>query len=140
MAALNKDSAETLRKFEPNAVTDVTGFGLLGHLKEMCDNSKVSCEINFHNLHFLPSAKQLAFSGIIPGGTKRNLNDVKKSVSFHNKIDQTQQLLMADAQTSGGLLISIPVKSANAFVKEMNNSAMIIGYVTDKKSHLIRVI
>lgn len=140
MTELNKQSAEILKKIKPNAVTDVTGFGLLGHLKEMCENSNVSSKINFLNLEFLPTVEQLAFSGIIPGGTKRNLNDVKDFVSFNDVINQTQQLLIADAQTSGGLLISLPMKSADTFVKEMNNSAVIIGEITDQKSSIIKVI
>mgnify|MGYP001184505680 FL=1 len=139
MAELNKTAAEKLKKLKPNAVTDVTGFGLLGHLKEMCENSNVSSKINFSSLRFLPSVEELAFSGIIPGGTKRNLRDVKNFVSFDNAINQTQQLLTADAQTSGGLLISMPIKSAEIFVKNMDESAVIIGEITEQKNQLIVV-
>ena len=139
MAELNKTAAEKLKKLKPNAVTDVTGFGLLGHLKEMCENSNVSSKINFSSLRFLPSVEELAFSGIMPGGTKRNLRDVKNFVSFDNTINQTQQLLTADAQTSGGLLISMPIKSAEIFVKDMNESAVIIGEIIDQKNQLISV-
>ena len=75
----------------------------------------------------------------MPGGTKRNLRDVKNFVSFDNTINQTQQLLAADAQTSGGLLISMPIKSAEIFVKDMNESAVIIGEIIDQKNQLIKV-
>ena len=139
MASLNRESADTLRGYNANAVTDVTGFGLLGHLKEMCDNSSVSAEINFHDLEFLPSAFELAMEGIITGGTKRNLNYLREFVSFNDNLDQTQQLLTADAQTSGGLLISLPVDEARSFIKDLNDKPTIIGQITKKQPYLIRV-
>lgn len=139
MASLNSESADTLKGYNANAVTDVTGFGLLGHLKEMCDNSSVSAEINFHDLEFLPSAFELAMEGIIPGGTKRNLNYLREFVSFNDNLDQTQQLLAADAQTSGGLLISLPVDEARSFIKELNDKPTIIGQITKKQPDLIRL-
>ena len=139
MAKLNKDSANALRGYNVSAVTDVTGFGLLGHLKEMCENSDVSSEINFHDLGFLHSVNELAMSGIIPGGTKRNLNYVRECVSFDDQLDETQKLLTADAQTSGGLLISLPMDDARSFIKKMNGSPIIIGQITDRQRYLIRV-
>jgi len=139
MAKLNKDSASALKGYNVSAVTDVTGFGLLGHLKEMCENSGVSSEINFHDLEFLNSVKELAMSGIIPGGTRRNLDYVREYVSFNDQLDETQQLLAADAQTSGGLLVSLPIDDAISFIKKMNGSPIIIGKITDRQRYLIRV-
>ena len=139
MAKLNKDSASALKGYNVSAVTDVTGFGLLGHLKEMCENSGVSSEINFHDLVFLNSVKELAMSGIIPGGTKRNLDYVREYVSFNDQLGETQQLLAADAQTSGGLLISLPIDDARSFIRKMNGSPIIIGQITDRQRYLIRV-
>tara|TARA_B100000131_G_scaffold246706_1_gene239718 strand:+ start:3391 stop:4146 length:756 start_codon:yes stop_codon:yes gene_type:complete len=139
MAKLNNESVHALQGLVVNAVTDITGFGLLGHLKEMCENSDVSSEINFQNLEFLPSVNELASQGIMPGGTRRNLNYVTEFVSFNDDIHELQQLLAADAQTSGGLLISLPQKDALSFIKKMNGSPFIIGQITEKKTYTIKV-
>ena len=140
MSSLNKNSAQELRGYNVNAVTDVTGFGLLGHLKEMCENSDVSSKINFQDLLFLDGTKELAMSGVMPGGTRRNLKSVEKIVSFSEQISEVEQLLSADAQTSGGLLISMPLEDAKSYVKNGNDTTVIIGEITEKKSPLIRVI
>ena len=140
MSSLNKNSAQELRAYNVNAVTDVTGFGLLGHLKEMCENSDVSSKINFQDLLFLDGTKELAMSGVMPGGTRRNLKSVEKIVSFSEQISEVEQLLSADAQTSGGLLISMPLDDAKSYVKNGNDTTVIIGEITEKKSPLIRVI
>ena len=140
MSSLNKDSAQELREYHVNAVTDVTGFGLLGHLKEVCENSDVSSKINFQDLLFLDGAKELAMSGVMPGGTKRNLKSVEKVVSFSDHLSDIEQLLSADAQTSGGLLISMPMKDAKSYVKKVNNRTAIIGQITEQKSYLIKYL
>ena len=93
MASLNKNAAQELRGYNVNAVTDVTGFGLLGHLKEMCENSNVSSKIKFQDLLFLDGTKELAMEGVMPGGTKRNLKSVEEVVSFSKKISDVEQLL-----------------------------------------------
>ena len=139
MTTLNKQSAETLKEFNVNAVTDVTGFGLLGHLKEMCDGSQVSAEIQFSQLIFLPSVMDYANSGIIPGGTKRNLDYLNRYVSFDKRISNTEKLLTADAQTSGGLLVSLPIEEAKLFIQKMNGSSFIIGRIKEKNPFLIKV-
>ena len=139
MSSLNKNSAQELRDYNVNAVTDVTGFGLLGHLKEMCENSNVSSKVNFQDLLFLDGAKELAMSGVMPGGTKRNLKSVEEFVSFSDRLNEIEKLLTADAQTSGGLLISMPMKDARSYVKEVNDRTAIIGQVTEQKPYLIKV-
>ena len=139
MSTLNKESARGLQEYNVSAVTDVTGFGLLGHLKEICESSGVSSEINFQNLEFLDSAKELAMSGIMPGGTKRNLKSVNEVVIFNEHLNETEQLLSADAQTSGGLLISMPIKDAESYIEKMNGLPRLIGHVTDRKNYLIKV-
>lgn len=139
MSSLNKNSAQELRGYNVNAVTDVTGFGLLGHLKEMCENSDVSSKINFQDLMFLDGAKELAMSGVMPGGTKRNLKSVEKVVSFNDHLSEIEQLLSADAQTSGGLLVSMPLEDARSYVKKVNGQTAIIGQITEKKPYLIKV-
>jgi selenide,water dikinase len=140
MAALNKDAADHLHGLDVHAVTDVTGFGLLGHLKEMCQNSGVSSKINFSKLNFLPSVFDLAESGIMAGGTRRNLDYLKDYVSFGPNLAELEHLLAADAQTSGGLLISLPNEDAQKFVHSYGPPSRIIGNITEKNSHLITLL
>jgi len=139
MSMLNKNAAIGLKNLDVHAVTDVTGFGLLGHLAEICRGSNVSAEIYFSELDFLPSVLELAESGFIPGGTKRNLDYLKGDIKFDPKINSTQQFLTCDAQTSGGLLVALPQKDAEVYVSSIYSDAKIIGHISDKKSHLIKV-
>ncbi|HIA94160.1 MAG TPA: selenide, water dikinase SelD, partial [Candidatus Marinimicrobia bacterium] len=137
MATLNKGAADALNGLDVHAVTDVTGFGLLGHLKEICQGSGVSAEIDFSDLEFLPHVRDLAESGIMAGGTRRNLDYVKKYVEFDSALSELDQLLAADAQTSGGLLISISEPDAQKYVKTFGSPAKIIGQIIQKESNLI---
>ena len=140
MKMLNKSAAETLQDFNPNAVTDVTGFGLIGHLIEMCKNSQVTAEINFSDIKFLPGAIELANDGIMPGGSKRNLEYSEKFVEFSNELSDLQKLLACDAQTSGGLLVSLPNDEADEFIKTLDSSsASKIGYIINQDSNIISV-
>ena len=140
MKMLNKSAAETLQDFNPSAVTDVTGFGLIGHLIEMCKNSQVTAEINFSDIKFLPGTIDLANDGIMPGGSKRNLEYSEKFVEFSNALSDLQKLLACDAQTSGGLLISIPDDEADELIKALDSSrASKIGNVINQDSNIISV-
>ena len=139
MSLLNKKAAEGLKNLDVHSVTDVTGFGLLGHLKEMCQNSNVSSEIYFSELEFLPSVIDLAEAGFIPGGTKKNLKCVKEYVKFYTNISDTKKYLLADAQTSGGLLIALDPEDAKVYVESIYTDAKIIGHISDKLPFLIQV-
>ena len=114
MSHLNKGAAEAMNEVGINACTDVTGYGLLGHLMEMCKASKVSAIIEFNKLPLIQGAFELAQKGFIPGGTKNNLDFVLSDVDFSNDISKEQMYLMADAQTSGGLLISVQKDKAES--------------------------
>ena len=133
MAMLNKDAAQLLRRLNVNSVTDVTGYGLLGHLGEICSSSQVSARIDFQNLEFLKGTEELAKSGIIPGGTRRNLKYTQDKVKFDSRLSETQRLLLSDAQTSGGLLVSLPKSDAENFQKYSTTSSRIIGEIVQKK-------
>tara|TARA_Y100001970_G_scaffold256065_1_gene333378 strand:+ start:390 stop:1325 length:936 start_codon:yes stop_codon:yes gene_type:complete len=139
MAMLNKKASETLQKFNPNAVTDVTGFGLIGHLIEICKGSKVSAKINFSDINFLPGTIDLANKGIIPGGSKRNLEYAQNYVKFSNTLSPTEKLLACDAQTSGGLLISIPNNEADQFISTFGDQAIKIGFITEKDTFNVSI-
>ncbi len=139
MAELNKLAAEELTHFAPNAVTDVTGFGLLGHCYEMATGSNVSLQIDFHKVPVLEGTYELAEQGFVPGGSKANHRWISNSVEYHN-LNELQQLILCDAVTSGGLLISLPEEEASAYVermKEKGKTATVIGTVTEKQSSSI---
>ena len=134
MSQLNKGAAEIMARFPVNACTDVTGFGLLGHLLEMTSASSVEAEVWLEEIPLLKEALNLATAGFVPGGTKDNLEHVSDSTTWESAIAASERLLMCDAQTSGGLLISLPEKEAAALLVELHDtgieSAAVIGRVT----------
>ncbi|MBN2229724.1 MAG: selenide, water dikinase SelD [Candidatus Thorarchaeota archaeon] len=134
MATLNRQAAELMTQIGVNACTDITGFGLLGHLYEMAAGSRVDVSINVSAIPILKEARDLAGTGVVPGGTINNLAYVEPYVAFANSISRATQLLLADAQTSGGLLISLPVNRAETLVESLKaqgvSEASIIGIVT----------
>ncbi len=139
MAELNKTAAEQLSGLSPNAVTDVTGFGLLGHAYEMATGSNVSIQIDYNNVPILPGTVELAEQGYIPGGSKANHRWIAESVKYEN-LTELEQFILCDAVTSGGLLISLPEHEANEYVSRMNGkgkSAHIVGHVNEKDSFAI---
>ena len=139
MKTLNRGASETLLDFNPHAVTDVTGFGLIGHLMEICKSSEVSASINLSEINFLPGAYDLANEGIIPDGSKRNLDHAENFVNFSDSLSPIQKLLVCDAQTSGGLLISLPESRANSFISNFGDQATIIGKIIEKNNYTVVV-
>jgi selenide,water dikinase len=129
MTKLNKDASEVARAHGLKAVTDVTGFGLLGHLGEMCRASAVSAEIWFDRLPFLPGAAVLAKQGAIPGGTRRNLEYAESWTDFSADLETWQRLLAADAQTSGGLLLSVPEPLLQAVLADLQDRRSLVSAV-----------
>jgi cysteine desulfurase len=119
MAALNKDAAEAMQEAGVNACTDVTGFGLLGHLLEMMTGSHTSAEIDAQTVPFLSGVTELAVSGVVPGGTRDNMDYTDPHVGYDQSISNVKRLLFNDAQTSGGLLISVAEGRVGALVKAM---------------------
>ena len=120
-------------KYPVTACTDVTGFGLLGHLKEMVTESKVRAEIFNEKVPVLPGVLELLAGNIVPGGTRNNLDYVNDIVEWHPAISEAHKLILADAQTSGGLLISIPATFANKMLTDLHRdditNAVIIGRI-----------
>ncbi len=139
MAELNKTAAEELAGLSPNAVTDVTGFGLLGHAYEMATGSNVSIQIDYHNVPVLPGTMELAEQGFIPGGSKANHRWISEAVKYEN-LSELEQYILCDAVTSGGLLISLPKQQAKEYQSRMSDkgkTASIVGCVTEKESFAI---
>lgn len=143
MAQLNKIPAELMMNYEVHACTDVTGFGLMGHLREMTKASECDVDIVFNELPFIRETKNMATAGVIPGGSFNNLDYVREDVDF-GKHGRTDQLLLCDAQTSGGLLVALPKKDVDAYLKDLLaagiHEAKIIGQFTSKGKGKINII
>jgi cysteine desulfurase NifS/selenium donor protein len=143
MMTLNKTAADVLRDFQVHACTDVTGFGLLGHLREMSAGSGVDVEIDHRALPIIPGAADLATGGTVPGGTRNNQAYADPHVDWHSGVSETNRILACDAQTSGGLLAVVPNKQADAAVKALRaagvESAVVIGRFTQEGSGRIVV-
>lgn len=143
MAGLNRAACEAMLDVGANACTDITGFGLLGHLHEMAAGSGVDVSISAQATPTITAAWDLAAAGAIPGGTLNNLSHVEQHVSFASGVGRIAQLILADAQTSGGLLISLPEARADALLAGLRargvSSAACIGHVTGQGSGVIRV-
>jgi len=143
MAFLNRDASECMLAVGANACTDITGFGLLGHLHEMAVGSGVDVTISAQAVPTIPEAWEYLGAGAIPGGTLNNLAHVQEHVVFARGVSQAARLMLADAQTSGGLLISLPATKADELLRLLRErgikSAARIGEVTRKGSGIIQV-
>lgn len=115
MATLNRAACEAMMSVGPTAGTDVTGFGLLGHLDEMLRAGGVGAHIRFDSVPIIPEARELIEEGVCPGGTRRNRTHLleNRRVDFGD-LTEEEQLLLCDAQTSGGLLIAVVAERADA--------------------------
>lgn len=116
MARLNRSAARAADAFEVSACTDVTGFGLLGHLREMAAGSRVDAVLSVASVPLLPGARRLAEEGFAPDGSRRNLEAARAYLDAVPGVSETDLLLLADAQTSGGLLFAAPPAEATRLV------------------------
>ena len=107
MTALNDKALEAAKELNANAITDVTGFGLLGHLIEMIGDSDVTVNIYLDNVPVIEHAKEYFNNGVYPSGSKRNFDSAKENIIYSDNQESFVKIL-SDAQTSGGLLISAP--------------------------------
>lgn len=143
MAQLNRNAAEVMLLTGANACTDVTGFGLLGHLLGMMKASETSAVIHAAQVPWIENAYDLAASGIVPGGTKSNLDYTAPFTQYDRRVSKVVRYLLNDAQTSGGLLVSLSKKAAQNYIKEMKSrkgTAVIIGKIVEKQEPFISVI
>ncbi len=115
MTTLNDGASRAALKVGVSAATDVTGFGLIGHLTGMLEASKVAAEIAFEALPILPHAKNLASRGVVPGGTQRNL-EAATNVDWAPELSPADRYICVDAQTSGGLLLAVPAENEAALL------------------------
>ena len=119
MTTLNRGAANAMLEVGVNSATDVTGFGLLGHLRQMMMASGVSAVVSRSAVPILPGAQELAEAGNVSGGTGRNMEALGDAVSLEDGVSEVDFVLMADAQTSGGMLISVPEDRSDALVKSL---------------------
>jgi cysteine desulfurase len=142
MLTLNKLAADVMFDFPVSACTDITGFGLLGHLHEMTSGSGVDAVIYSCDVPMLPGAEDMAAAGIIPGGTLNNLEFAEKFVVWGEKVTYLRKVLLCDAQTSGGLLIALPEINSIDIIQKLAESdiaCVIIGRITSEGDGLIRI-
>ena len=119
MATLNRGAAEAMTSVGVHAGTDVTGFGLLGHLYEVTSASGVGARIVLERVPVLLEAWTLATEGIVPGGTRRNRDYLEGRVDWEEGIAERDQLVLCDAQTSGGLLMAVPPEKATQMAEAL---------------------
>jgi selenide,water dikinase len=144
MATLNRAACDAMVRVGVHAATDITGFGLMGHLKSMVRGSQVTAEIHLGQVPVLPGAWELLDRGVAPGGTHRNLHSVADTVQWSTELSEREQLLLCDAQTSGGLLISVAGDRQDALVSELKANgvevAAVVGAVTETSSGQIQAL
>ena len=144
MSTLNRAASESMVEVGVNACTDVTGFGLVGHLSSMMRESSAGCRLRMSDIPVLPGARDLVEQGVAPGGTHRNLAGVGSHVRWHDEISQESRLLLCDAQTSGGLLISVAGDRVDRLLGEMEARGVagprVIGEVLDGGEQGIQVV
>jgi len=128
MSALNRPAAEAMIAVGVSAATDITGFGLLGHLAEMTRGSGVAARVRLRDVPILEAAWPLVQARAIPGGTQRNRESLQNVVSWDG-VGEDAQILLADAQTSGGLLIAVPEARCDALVRALRAGGLLVAAV-----------
>ena len=137
MASLNYLPSKIMKKYRINSCTDITGFGLLGHAFE-CINEEISFSLSCNDIPLVKEAITFAKDGVIPGGTKKNMKFCEDKVLYLKNLEEYYKALLCDAQTSGGLLISMNKDDAKEYIKELEELsfgyAKIIGEVIPRSS------
>jgi selenide,water dikinase len=143
MTQLNRAAGEAMGRYNVHAATDITGFGLLGHGREMAEGSNVTLEIDHSKLEFLPGALDYARQGVFPGGQKNNRLFAQSVVEMAGAVPAEVAGLLYDPQTSGGLLISIEPADTEALLTELHAAGVLavrIGRVLERTAAGISVI
>lgn len=122
MAALNRGASEAMVRVGATACTDVTGFGLLGHLHELARNSGVAAQVKASQVPFVTEVLKLIGRGAVSHGTRNNLKYLSEQVTWAPEISEAQRLLLCDAQTSGGLLIAVPSEKRQEMAEALKSS------------------
>ena len=143
MCELNQQASEAMIETGVNACTDITGFGLMGHLQSMLHASGVSGHISLGAVPVIEGTWAMVDAGIIPDGTHRNLDYVDPFTTWHSSLDKKEKLVLSDAQTSGGLLISVAADKVSELLDNMVNRGItgveVIGEVIGSESGNVQV-
>jgi len=142
MRQLNREAAGLLHGHDVRALTDVTGFGLLGHLREICVASGVSAKIVASAARILPEALELAEAGFVPGGTERNRAAIESVTAWEPGISDSLRTMLCDAQTSGGLLACVPKHEGSELAAEWDAAgyaAAVVGTIEDESKPMLIV-
>lgn len=134
MSTLNRSGADAGARAGVRAGTDVTGFGLLGHLRNLARASGVAAEVTWETVPFLEGAQALAAAGHVPGGSNRNLADLEADLEWRAAVPDAIRTLLVDAQTSGGLLLCVPPNGLDALLAGLDGAApaaAVVGRVVD---------
>jgi len=124
MKTLNKTAADVIAHFNIHACTDVTGFGLLGHLSEITQASKMDAEIFSNKVPIIQETWDFATSNIIPGGSKNNLTYFSKHIEWKEQISEIEKIILSDAQTSGGLLFTVSQNKKEQLLKQLKEAGI----------------
>jgi selenide,water dikinase len=124
MASLNRDAAGIMSNFNVHACTDVTGFGLMGHLAEMLCGAGMSARIFSEKVPVIPEALEFASMGLIPAGAYKNREFRESMISFAETVARSRQDILVDPQTSGGLLISAGRDQADGLIKALRDAGI----------------
>ena len=142
MAALNDVAAREMVEAGVLAATDVTGFGLLGHLRSMARASGAAAVVEADAVPILPGARALAEAGHVPGGSARNLADLAESTVFGDAVEAVTRTLLTDAQTSGGMLICVPPERLDRLLERLDGrtpALAVVGEIVEGPPGSIRV-
>jgi selenide,water dikinase len=143
MLLLNARALELATSVEVGAMTDVTGYGLIGHLADLAKQSGLGAVLHSAAVPLLPRALELTERGYVPGGTKNNLDFVEPDTAWAATLTESQKLLLCDAQTSGGLLLSVASEDSEGLVEKLRaegHSAAVIGHLESGTPGRVRVI
>ncbi len=143
MKLLNKTGAEIMKKYNIRGATDITGFGLAGHAMKMARTSNVSVTINMNKVPLIGNTYNLTDNGCIPGASFRNLEFVEQYLSDTEDLDYNLKMIAFDAQTSGGLLMSVPAAVADLLLSDLHAAGLaystIIGKVEEMESKYLKL-
>ncbi len=143
MITLNRNASRAMTEVGVNACTDVSGFGLIGHLGEMTAASGSGALVRASKTPVINGVRDLAAQNMVPGGAYNNLRHMENSTAWSDSIDQADRLVLCDPQTSGGLLIALPADKADLLMRAMEKrgvpGSVLIGGITDDPSKTIQV-
>lgn len=135
MKVLNKDAATAAQHAHAHGMTDITGFGLLGHAHEMAGQGDVDFRFSVEKLPWLPGAQEYGAEGAFPGGMGRNLDYFQTHVTFGDGVDQLTQDLLWTPETSGGLLVAVSPDRVETY-RQHCATAVVVGHVTAGNGHI----